>query len=624
MTRKVLTGTYSSGYTIHSPVTILTLAARGYVGGDGIESEYKARAYTVVNLGTIAASGNGFITGNGVFLYDGGNVTNGSSSGTSAIITAYCGIKILSGLGTVANFGTIAAKERSGIFLSAGGSITNGSASDRTASISTAYRGDVGIECGDFNYMTGKYAGVGGTITNFATISGGAAGIFLSAGGAITNGAPSDATALITGGDSGLELFSNLGGETKAETATVTNFGTIVGGGADAYSAGVIMRCVGQLTNGSANDATSSIVGNTGVFVYDAGDTVANFGTIEGTGGVAVDFKTAGDTLALHSGSIVVGGVDAGGGTIDALGGLATVRGDLTNVGAIIGAGTLTVAGAVSVFGPESTIRARVTLGGEAYIAGNLSVTAKGALTARSLVVGAGDTLTVSGAGSSVVATKVTISAGGIIDALTGTLVEVDGAMSNAGTVVTSGGTAILTGPLDGAGALQIHSGTLQVTGPYIGAVAFTGTTGVLQLGLNELTAFETITFLGTVSGLSTVGKSSLDLLGVPGEDIATVAYVDNGHRTGGTLTVTVDDDGQGQSDVLTLAGDYVGGTWASGSDGHGGTKVIYRAANAPASPHAFIGAMAALGSSAGQVVHSNGAFPARDFTLTAPRSAIA
>ena len=121
-------------------------------GATGIASSYSAqRAYTIVNLGTIHGSVTGYFPGNGVYLSDGGKVTNGSASNTLAFITADRGVNIQSGLGTVANFGKIAATERSGVLLGAGGSVTNGSLSDRGVTISTSYSESAGVNCGDFD-----------------------------------------------------------------------------------------------------------------------------------------------------------------------------------------------------------------------------------------------------------------------------------------------------------------------------------------------------------------------------------------------------------------------------------------------------------------------------------------
>ena len=180
---------------------------------------------------------------------------------------------------------------------------------------------------------------------------------------------------------------------------------------------------------------------------------------------------------------------------------------------------------------------------------------------------------------------------------------QLSGAVSNAGALEVSLGTMRLTGPLTNSGSLQIKGGTLQVAGTSLGNVDFTGTTGVLELGASGfLRRLRPSRSRGSVSGLSTTGKSSLDLLEVP--DVAgpnQVTYVDNGHHTGGVLTVTGDVAGQGQSDVITLVGDYIGGTFAASSDGQGGTKVTYSTANNPAPPHVFIAAMASLGSRAGR-----------------------
>ena len=75
---------------------------------------------------------------------------------------------------------------------------------------------------------------------------------------------------------------------------------------------------------------------------------------------------------------------------------------------------------------------------------------------------------------------------------------------------------------------------------------------------------------------------------------------------------------------MITLVGDYVGGTFLASSDGQGGTQVTYSTANTPTPPHGFIAAMASLGSRAGETVHSSGAFPARETPLISPRVAIA
>jgi len=290
-----------------------------------------------------------------------------------------------------------------------------------------------------------------------------------------------------------------------------------------------------------------------------------------------------------------VGGVGAAAAsTIDAVAGVATIKGDLANAGAIVGAGTVTVAGAISLFAPGASVsQAHVSLGGEAYLSGDLIVEKKGALAARRLAVGAKDIVTVTGAASSLTVTGgAQVGAGAVIDAATGALVQISGALTNAGTMRVTGGTMLLTGSLTGAGSFQINRGTLQEGGTSIGNVAFTGTTGVLELGLSEVYAFSVVMYKGAVSGLSTTGTSSLDFLAVPFVGQA-ATYVDNGQETGGVLTVSGDVAGQGQEAEVTLAGNYTGVTWVVASDGHGGTTVTASTPAAASSPHALVAAIA-------------------------------
>ena len=91
------------------------------------------------------------------------------------------------------------------------------------------------------------------------------------------------------------------------------------------------------------------------------------------------------------------------------------------------------------------------------------------------------------------------------------------------------------------------------------------------------------------------------------------------GARSGGVLTVT---DGTHTANI-TLKGDYRGVTFVASKDGHGGTEVVVRKADAFVAPvDAFISAMAGLGSPGGQAIHADVAGPGREHLLAPARAA--
>jgi hypothetical protein len=77
-------------------------------------------------------------------------------------------------------------------------------------------------------------------------------------------------------------------------------------------------------------------------------------------------------------------------------------------------------------------------------------------------------------------------------------------------------------------------------------------------------------TYTGQVTGLAVAGTSSLDLLDIAFASGTTTATF-SGTTTSGTLTVT---DGTHTSKI-TLIGNYLGHTFTTSSDGHGGTTVV-------------------------------------------------
>jgi len=284
----VYTGTYANGIVLTNPATQnrATVAATGYVtnntmayNGDAIYGA-PLSSWTVTNLGAIKGGYSPYSTG--VDLKAGGSVTNGEGGSAGALIAGYHGVGIVGGSGTVVNFGTIEGKGvlipyyypiisiGDGVFLGAGGSVTNGQSGSSTGLIAGGY------------LANGVFIGGGsGTVTNFGTIDSGELGtsVLLAAGGSVTNGQSDSSGGLITGWV-GVKISAN-GTLTNFGTisavygviapGSVANFGTVKG-----VAEGIILDAGGSTANGQSG----SITGDIGVLL--SAGSVANFGTISG------------------------------------------------------------------------------------------------------------------------------------------------------------------------------------------------------------------------------------------------------------------------------------------------------------------------------------------------------
>ncbi len=341
MTSRVLTGTYVSGYSLHSPVTSLTVAGSGYIEGDGIDSPKGGSvAYTVVNEGRIKS------TSFGIYLRAGGQVFNSNAS--SRIQSLYSAVAINSGSGALNNAGTLLSTGgptylTACVDLVDGGSVINGSASNMKASIT----GPVGV-----------LAQVGyALVSNFGTIisADGQAhfdsAIYLEAGGRVTNGSASSTGAFIEGyqainisGSSGFVTnFGTIrsgpsdpyqGGVSLKDGGTVENFGVIgfidqnetSGGGVSLYRGGVVI-------NGSLSDTSALLEGGAGVYATVGRATVKNFATIIG----GMDLRGGGDIVngALADTIASVTGAISAETTVSTVSNFGSIEAGFNNLGAI-------------------------------------------------------------------------------------------------------------------------------------------------------------------------------------------------------------------------------------------------------------------------------------------------
>jgi hypothetical protein len=650
MTTKVLAGTYSAGYTIASGVTTLRLTSTGYVAGSGIATPYGATtAYSIVNRGRIfeTYSTPHLLRDDGVYLGQGGSVTNGGRNDTQARIEGYRGVFIGSAPGTVRNFGAIIGDYRSGVDLYSsvsGGLVVNGSVDDTGAL----------IEGGAYSVGVGVSAGA--RVRNFASISGEVGVEGLANGISLTNGALDDKSALITGeGGSGLLLFydervrnfATISGvdavgidsgvvtngsalDTAAlisgtyygvssVTGKLTNFGTV------SAQPGIGIKFVGRavLVNGSPDDASALIVGGTGIYLanlsasagrdslvnygtiegagglgqagvsVEAGTTatVTNFGLISGAGGVAVDFNSSADVLIVEAGCAFEGSVTGDGGTLELASGTGVI-------GLHPADGRITVSGDIAPTTFQDFDALRIDAGASFSSSGTVAIAGGQVINdAGWLVLGS--------------YRKTGILNAGLIEASAGGAITVNGTLVNTGTLLASGGALTVAAAVSGGGVLMASAGTLSLDGQvsdleravvaggtldfntvFEGSVTFTRAGGQLGLAQSQL-------YHAAISGFSHTGGSSLDLGDIAFVNGEQATYTPFGDGFG-LLTVT---DGTHTAN-LYLLGDYRHSTFTTSSDGHGGVTVKTSQTPTIVTAHLFIAAMATLGDGAGTPLH--------------------
>ena len=360
MSSKTLRGTYLHGDKLSASTADLTVAASGYVEGDGLAGAGSG-VYAIYNLGRVTGAPTG------VTLNGSGTITNGAASDLTASLSGFRDAVVIEGAGSVPNYGVIENSAPTGgeaaVYLVSGGRRGERMASaDHRALI----EGGKGVRFG---------AGAG-AVTNFGSIfatgSSGDTGVWLGKVGTVTNGADADTSALIEG---------QLGVYAGVAAATVANFGTIASTGsnpaawarnggalyngdltdfsrpdpgrrgrplrqqatlnlqprhdrgrrgpAKLVDAGVVITAGAYLRNGSDDDPSATIIGfQDGVYSGPASASVDNAGTIEGIDEIGVSM--AGGILQNGSAtdtSAIVRGWQ----------GVNTTSTTVTNLGSIIG-----------------------------------------------------------------------------------------------------------------------------------------------------------------------------------------------------------------------------------------------------------------------------------------------
>jgi hypothetical protein len=536
--------------------------------GGALALAFEGAPGTVSNFGTIG----GISSEIGVIMENGGLITNGNNTDTTALIQGDIGVGFTTISSTLMNFGTIEGAEAVGTSIStgtifgaaliAGGDVTNGSAADTTALIT----GRIAV------YITGAASG---TVTNFGSIEGFEAGAFLESGGKVTNGSDTDTKALIEGPVAGVA--------TADKVTTVTNFGTVLGGvvGQAGMAFGVALQGGGAVTNGSSSDHTAFIqgligVGATGGTVINdgviqgfatpasigvdltsgadltnnvgalvtaymgvsagAGDTATNFGTVQGTGGDAVDLTDATARLNAESGSVFEGVIVSGvGGLVDVVGGVATASGIQSN-GKVEGAGTLSVDGGLSTFdlGASLTVT-KFEVGGSATavdVNEKLGDSRVWAQSGGTLSVATGDEAVFTGTGDSF---SGTVTGGGTFyldggtDTLSNVTLSASRMLISKSTVTLSGAVAVTSTVTATTPGLIVASGGATLSGAGELLLSDTSTNSV-----HGASATATLTNKAIIKGAGQLGGGSMSLVntGTIESAYATALTLNTGTKT--------------------------------------------------------------------------------------------
>ena len=132
----------------------------------------------------------------------------------------------------------------------------------------------------------------------------------------------------------------------------------------------------------------------------------------------------------------------------------------------------------------------------------------------------------------------------------------------------------VIDGAVKGGTATLEGTGEIEFGGASSARVTFAANSdGILKLDAPS-------TFTGKVSGLT--AGTYIDLPSIGFGAHTTLGYSENAAGTGGTLAIT---DGTHTADIALL-GNYMASTFATASDGHGGTLITQAEQTATASQH--------------------------------------
>jgi len=646
-----------------------------FVGAGGTGVFLKASG-TVANAGTIEGGDTTrgyyqevFYTGDAVRLLGGGAVTNtgeivGGKGGVDRVNENYGDAGIaLSGGGTISNSGTVlggADGNGAGVMFRGAGSISNSGTIVGGAGGGFEYNAGAGVKMlsGDTLFNSGSIVGgfggnymsgdgvylAGGAIFNMGTIRGGAfsgkASQYYSNGiidvydsrytsSLIVNGSKRDTSALIVGGANG--QMNGYGVLTGGRGATVINYGTITGQGADAvrFLTGRLKPDYEDVLVAEAGSAfLGGVYGGGGLLELGQGQ-----GTISGVdagGNVTVSgflfatttFDAFGSVELLKGASFAAADgatIDAGESLIDK--GSLTIGSNLIDAGAMTVGGALSGAGTVSVSGKFTLSQgATLAVAGVAVTAGAQVIVDTDVVfgdvwtqTSGRLTIDAGGSLDFTGGSNSIHATGLTND--GVLEVSGGAgLLSVQTPLVNDGALVVNGGTLALatSAAVTGTGSAQISGGTLQTGQVFDQAVTFGGDGGTLVL-------IDSQAYTATVSGFADAGGTSLDLRDIGFVDAGEATF--SGTKTSGILTVS---DGT-HTARIALAGDYRNATFVAASDGAGGVDVVATGSQIPSAAR-FVSVMAAMTGHdvAAGLIDARRGNDGRQMMLTAPRLALA
>jgi hypothetical protein len=205
-----------------------------------------------------------------------------------------------------------------------------------------------------------------------------------------------------------------------------------------------------------------------------------------------------------------------------------------------------------------------------------------------------------------------TIVNAGLIEATGAGGLNIQSAVNNTGTLGVDVGALTVNGAVSGTGGATIKGGTLDFASGFTQNVIFKGGAGVLELAQSQ-------SYTGKVTGFSLTGGTSLDLRDVGFVSAGEATF--SGTTSSGVLTVS---DGIHTAHI-TLIGNYTGSAFVASSDGKGGTIVVDppAAAQVP-STHRFVAAMAGLGVTVGEAIHTDEPRSAHAPVLARPQTMIA